>query len=83
MVLLVNGMKNKVKKDGYALLASSKSILFTLTKSRKPTASKTGVVAVTGMARKKGLKNNEIKKQHPVIIALNPVLLPALMPAAL
>ena len=49
----------------------------------KPTNTNTGAVAAAGIAKKKGAKNSEMRKQTPVIKEVKPLRPPSFTPAAL
>ena len=82
-MLPVKGIIVIVKKAGTACDKSVKSIFKTPSNIITPTIIKAGAVAKDGMAKKIGDKKSAAKKQIAVVIAVSPVLPPAITPAEL
>lgn len=77
----VNGMQTMVIKAGSAspMYAQFTSITYRI--MRHPTKTRVHPVAHGGIDAKIGAKNMLIRKQTPVVMAVNPVLPPSVMPA--
>jgi len=74
-------MKTMVTNAGRASPINAQLTLMTCRIIMQPTRIKVHPVAQGGIDAKIGAKKIEIKKQIPVIIAVNPVLPPSVMPA--
>ena len=81
--MYASGIIANVKNAGIALVKSSKSIFVSELAIITPTNISTGAVACVGIDVNIGAKNNASKNINPVVIAVNPVLPPSPIPAAL
>ncbi|MNN38086.1 hypothetical protein D3C81_1520640 [compost metagenome] len=70
------------RNAGNASEKSLKSIFVIFVSMSPPMIIRIGAIAASGMILIKGIKNNEPRNNNPVVTEVNPVLPPAVMPAA-